>query len=78
MNRSDRAIILEDLKALASRAYDAEVTIATQRAIDYAVSELAAECEPSRDSHPPTANDEIRSAASRAFRKSRELVRSIK
>lgn len=78
MNRADKSAILDDLKALASRAYDADVTTTTQRAIDYAISELTAECEPSRESCPPTANAEVRSAANKAFKKARELLRGVK
>lgn len=79
MNRSSKADLLADLKELASRAYDSHVTVSTQRAIDYAVSELAAEADDSRPrSIPPTPNDAARSAASARFKKARELLRGIK
>lgn len=81
MNRSSKPELLADLKELASRAYDAHVTVSTQRAIDYAISELAAEADDSRPSQsipPPTANDAARNAASAKFKKARELLQGIK
>jgi hypothetical protein len=41
MNRHNKQTLLADLADIAARAHDANVTEATQRAIDYAVAERA-------------------------------------
>jgi hypothetical protein len=75
--RHDKQVLLSDLRDLASRARDANVTAATQRAIDYAVAELEAEAEPSRPSAPPSINAQVRDGANAAFRRSRAILRGV-
>lgn len=78
MNRHNKQTILSDLADIAARAHDANVTEATQRAIDYAVAELDAEANPSRPSSPPLGlNAQVREGANAAFRRSRAILRGI-
>lgn len=76
-NSHDKRQILADLKAVASRAFSAKVTTATQRAIDYAVAELEAEAEPSRPTQPPSLNAQVREGANASFRKARAILKGI-
>jgi hypothetical protein len=75
---NDKRQILADLKTIASRAFSAKVTTATQRAIDYAVAELEAEAEPSRPSQPPSINVQVREGANARFRKARDILKGIR
>jgi len=77
MNRHSKQTLLADLADIAARAHDANVTEATQRAIDYAVAELDAEANPSRPSSPPPLNAQVREGANAAFRRSRAILRGI-